>query len=61
MSLFDITCFHLLKNVEFYTTVKLCMKHSSGIDPDLLKFKKMLLHIHYGYMRYFIISKKDIQ
>ena len=43
MSLFDIACFHLLKNVEFYTTVKLCMKHSSGIDPDLLKFQKNII------------------
>ena len=43
MSLYDIACFHLLKNVEFYTTVKLCMKHSSGIDPDLLKFQKNII------------------
>ena len=43
MSLFDIACFHLLKNVEFYTTVKLCMKHSSGLDPDLLKFQKNII------------------
>lgn len=43
MSLFDITCFHLLKNVEFYTTFKLCMEHSVGIDPDLLKFQKNII------------------